>query len=159
MMKDTQRIGEVERSIVEGQIADARSMKFDVRKIAEVLFGNSKSLVAQVDTVKLAHSFPYEFGPASRAATDISSTGATRHSVPGEDTKVLVEHPSELFLTQSRLIETRPLVAERADGRRVRVRQARRHILARCARVKRVWSPDVRFSIAVNGRVERCIGT
>lgn len=53
--------------------------------------------------------------PTTAAAAEIKANGICRELLPRKDVEIIVEHPTEFFVGQSGLIESRPLVAKTSD--------------------------------------------
>ncbi len=116
MVENTEGVGEVERSFVEGQRVDARVVEDDVGNGVKILPRHGECLVTGIETVKLTHALGHAARPSSRATPDIGAAAIGREPLPGEDEKVIVEECRELFIADRGLVEAGPFVAEGADG-------------------------------------------
>jgi hypothetical protein len=129
VMQDAERIGEIERTVGQGNVFDGREVERYVGGIRQIGSGHRERLGADVEEVKPCDPRRHQRGPAAASASDVDAGGALRRQrLPWEDREIVGKQPRALLGGQLAIAlgEHRPFPAEAGSGFLIDVARHRR---------------------------------
>ncbi len=114
-MKHSERVPEIKRSIVEGELTGRCLDERGIDRVSQVPLRDHKGIGTRINAHKRSDAWRDISSPSPTATAEIEASGVRRQSVPRETCEVLIEDLAEFFLGQSTLVESGPLVTESVD--------------------------------------------
>ena len=115
-MQHTERVAEIEYSIIEGQMINRSVHKAAVWAVGQVFAGDIERGGAGVNAVEMSDARGCNSGPASAATAEVESDAAAGQPIPGKDVEVEIKDLPQLLFAQAGLIIVTPFLTKPGDS-------------------------------------------